>query len=279
MSSITNKNQEKTLPDIESVSKIIEETARDEIVSRFEHLHQSQVRKKESGEVVTDADLQSEKQLTKALTNLVPNSSVLGEEGYYADNSILGLLTDKQPVWIVDPLDGTRNFSEGIRCFCVIVAYYTNNTISMGWIYEPLSRKMLVGIKGQGAWENGMRLSADKKKLSISDMDASIGKKRREYLIGKHTQANYPKSIQRYRCLGMEYADIARGNIHFAEYHKLKPWDHAAGVLIIEESGGLAAYSESGKKYSPAWPNSINQSLIVTNKISDWERVRAYLKS
>ena len=78
MSSITNNKQEKTLPDIESVSKIIEETARDEIVSRFEHLHQNQIRKKESGEVVTDADLQSEKKLTKDLTNLVPNSSVLG---------------------------------------------------------------------------------------------------------------------------------------------------------------------------------------------------------
>ena len=279
MSSITNNKQEKTLPDIESVSKIIEETARDEIVSRFEHLHQNQIRKKESGEVVTDADLQSEKKLTKDLTNLVPNSSVLGEEGYYADNSILDLLTDKQPVWIVDPLDGTRNFSEGIRCFCVIVAYYTNNTISMGWIYDPLNQNMLVGIKGQGAWENGIRLSTDNIKLAISDMDASIGKKRREYLLEKHTQANYPKSIQRYRCLGMEYADIARGNIHFAEYHKLKPWDHAAGVLIIEEAGGLAAYSESGEKYSPAWTNSINQSLIVSNKISDWERVRAYLKS
>ena len=63
MSSKTNNNQEKTLPDIESVSKIIEETARDEIVSRLEHLHQNQIRKKESGEVVTDGDLQSEKKL------------------------------------------------------------------------------------------------------------------------------------------------------------------------------------------------------------------------
>ena len=279
MSSITNNNLEKSLPDIELVSKIIEQTARDEIVSRFEHLHQNQIRKKESGEVVTDADLQSEKKLTKALTNLVPNSNVLGEEGYYADNSLLDLLTDKQPVWIVDPLDGTRNFSEGIRCFCVIVAYYTNNTISMGWIYDPLKQKMLVGVKGQGAWENGIRLSTDNIKLAISDMDASIGKKRREYLLEKHTQANYPKDIKRYRCLGMEYADIARGNIHFAEYNKLKPWDHAAGVLIIEESGGLAAYSDSGESYSPAWTNSSDPSLIVTNKISDWEKVRSYLKS
>ena len=56
MSSITNNNLEKSLPDIELVSKIIEQTARDEIVSRFEHLHQNQIRKKESGEVVTDAD-------------------------------------------------------------------------------------------------------------------------------------------------------------------------------------------------------------------------------
>ena len=98
MPSPRNNKLEKALPDIELVSKIIEKTAHDEILSRFEHLHQNQIRKKESGEVVTDADLQSEKKLTKALTNLVPNSSVLGEEGYYADNSILDLLTDKQPV-------------------------------------------------------------------------------------------------------------------------------------------------------------------------------------
>ena len=71
MSSITNNNLEKSLPDIELVSKIIEQTARDEIVSRFEHLHQNQIRKKESGEVVTDADLQSEKKLTKDLFNKI----------------------------------------------------------------------------------------------------------------------------------------------------------------------------------------------------------------
>ena len=279
MPSPRNNKLEKALPDIELVSKIIEKTARDEIVSRFEHLNQSEIRKKKYGEVVTEADLQSEIKLTKALTNLVPNSSVLGEEAYYADNSILDHLTDKQPVWIVDPLDGTRNFSEGIPCFCVIVAYYSNNVTRIGWIYDPLNKKMLVGIKGQGVWEDGVKLAIDNMKLTISDMNASIGKKRREYLLQKHTHVNYPKNLKRYRCLGMEYADIARGEINFAEYsNKLKPWDHAAGALIIKESGGLAAYSESGESYSPVRTSSSDESLIVSNKVENWEVVRDYLK-
>ena len=265
-----------SIPILEAVSKIIITIAKDEILSRFNHLQQSEISEKGMGEIVTAADIQSEIRLAKELTSLIPESKVIGEEEYDQNKSIIERFDVDEPVWVLDPLDGTRNFSQGKPCFCTIVAYCMKNTTYLGWIYDPINNNMFLAAKGYGAWCNDKKIeTAITPKLS--EMVGSIGKHRREHLSTYYSKINteLPKKLTRYRCLGMEYVDLARGKLHFAEYNLLKPWDHAAGVLIMEEAGGYGAFVSPKRPYTPG--PIINKRFVATYRDDIWNNICNYL--
>lgn len=265
-----------SLPDLNAVSKVIKCIVKDEILSRFQHLQKCEINAKSKGEIVTDADIQAEIRLSSALQSLLPGSTVVGEEGYEGNNSVMERFDGDTPVWIVDPLDGTRNFSEGNTCFCTIVAFCLKNETYLAWIYDPIHKNMFFAARGSGAWCND-RIIETANELKFSEMIGSIGKNRRDHLSSRHSKINsvMPKRLTRYRCLGMEYADLARGKLHFAEYNKLKPWDHAAGVLIMEEAGGYGAFIDTNRPYSPG--PIINNRFVVTYRGEIWKKICNYL--
>ena len=265
-----------SIPNLEAVSKIIITIAKDEILSRYKHLQKNEISEKGMGEIVTAADIQSEIRLAKELTSLIPESKVIGEEEYDQNKSIIERFDGDEPVWVLDPLDGTRNFSQGKPCFCTIVAYCMKNTTYLGWIYDPIKNNMFFAAKGCGAWCNDKKIeTAITPKLS--EMVGSIGKHRREHLSTYYSKMNteLPKRLTRYRCLGMEYVDLARGKLHFAEYNLLKPWDHAAGVLIMEEAGGYGAFVSPKKLYTPG--PIINKRFVATYRDDIWNNICNYL--
>ena len=266
-----------SIPNLEAVSKIIITIAKDEILSRFKHLQQSEISEKGMGEIVTAADIQSEIRLAKELTSLIPESKVIGEEEYDQNKSIMERFDGDEPVWVLDPLDGTRNFSQGKPCFCTIVAYCIKNTTYLGWIYDPINNNMFFAAKGLGAWCNNKNIE---KSIAprLSEMVGSIGKFRQEHLSNYYSKLNaeLPKRLTRYRCLGMEYVDLARGKLHFAEYNILKPWDHAAGILIMEEAGGYGAYVDTNRPYSPG--PIINNRFLATYCGKIWKDIYNYLR-
>ena len=265
-----------TLPEFETVSNIIISIVKDEILSRFNHLEKHEISEKSMGEIVTEADIQAEIRLSSSLQSLVPNSSVIGEEEYGQNNSVIDRFDGKTPVWIIDPLDGTRNFSQGKKCFCTIVAFCLGNETHMAWIYDPINKKMYFASKGAGAWCN-YKIIKPKPKSDISDMVGSVGKKRRDSLFTYHSkkQSILPRQLTRYRCLGMEYADLATGKLHFAEYNILKPWDHAAGVLIMEEAGGYGAFVDTNQPYRPG--PIIKSRYLATYRSEIWSKINNYL--
>ena len=266
-----------SIPNLEAVSKIIITIAKDEILSRFKHLQQSEISEKGMGEIVTAADIQSEIRLAKELTSLIPESKVIGEEEYDQNKNIIERFDGDAPLWVLDPLDGTRNFSQGKPCFCTIVAYCMKNTTYLGWIYDPIKNNMFFAAKGCGAWCNDKKIeTAITPKLS--EMVGSIGKFRQEHLSNYYSKLNaeLPKRLTRYRCLGMEYVDLARGKLHFAEYNILKPWDHAAGILIMEETGGYGAYVDTNRPYSPG--PIINNRFLATYRGRIWKDIYDYLQ-
>ncbi len=265
-----------SIPNLEVVSKIIITIAKDEILSRFKHLQKNEISEKGMGEIVTAADIQSEIRLAKELTSLMPESKVIGEEEYDQNKSIIERFDGDEPVWVLDPLDGTRNFSQGKPCFCIIVAYCLKNTTYLGWIYDPIKNNMFFAAKGNGAWCNDKMIeTAITPKLS--EMVGSIGKHRREHLSTYYSKINteLPKRLTRYRCLGMEYVDLARGKLHFAEYNLLKPWDHAAGVLLMEEAGGYGAFVSPKGPYNPG--PIINKRFVATYRDDIWNNICNYL--
>ena len=264
------------LPNLESVSSIIKKIAVEEVLIRFNRLKGHEIGDKASGEIVTAADIQSEYRLIEELTALVPNSTVVGEEGFNTDNSIMARFDGDAPVWILDPLDGTRNFSQGNPLFCVIVGYCIKKTTYLGWIYDPLNDDMFHAVQGMGAWCNNKPIDLHNP-TKLFNMIGSVGKRRREYLKSYYgsKNKNIPNKLLRYRCIGLEYVDLVRGHLHFAEYQNLKPWDHAAGILFHQEAGGFAGYSKTGGQYIPG-VNSTNNFVAAQNP-QNWQEICDFL--
>ena len=146
------------MPDPESVARLIEEAAAEEILPRFRKLAAGDVREKKPGDLVTIADEETERRLTAALLALEPGSVVLGEEAAAGDPSVLSRLSHGAPVWVIDPIDGTSNFAEGRPYFAVMVAYIRDDEVCAGWIHDPVNGRTAVAEAGEGAWMGGQRL-------------------------------------------------------------------------------------------------------------------------
>ena len=201
---------------------------------------------------------------------------MIGEEAYEADPEIISRFEEAAPVWVLDPLDGTRNFSEGRPCFCVIVALVVQQVTQAGWIFDPLKNIMYYARRGEGVQVDTEALQAQPSK-NLEDMVGSVGKTRRAKIDARYGTAgtDRPADLVRYRCIGMEYVDMVLGTLDFAEYGNLKPWDHAAGLLLLKEAGGHAAYVASKREYVPG---PIERSrLIATRTAQNWPNIERLL--
>jgi fructose-1,6-bisphosphatase/inositol monophosphatase family enzyme len=236
------------LPDAQQVIQVMREVATTLITPRFRQLRDDEIKEKNPGDFVTIADLEAEKYLKGKLTALVPGSLVVGEEEAEVSPEILKRLNGDAPVWVLDPLDGTGNFAHGKEPFAVIVAYCQGGETLMGWIHDPLTGETVWAAKGQGCWAGDKRLKLPVSPL-LKDMKGSLGKSHAKRL--KAVQGG-PQSARRLGCVGRDYMDLALGKIEFARYALcLKPWDHAAGVLLHTEAGGYNHLIKAGRSYHP----------------------------
>ncbi len=241
-------------PDIDRVSRLIEETAAIEIVPRFRRLASHELREKGPGDLVTVVDEAAEARLSALLAELAPGSVVLGEEAAAADPKLLNRLFDEAAVWIVDPVDGTSNFAEGRPEFAVMVAYVEAGELRAAWIHQPIGGRMAVAAAGAGAWLNGRRLAVapateDPGAMSGALLAGFFGRPELGRLL--QSRRDRVRAVRSLRCAGLEYMRLAAGETHFLLFSKLMPWDHAPGVLLHREAGGYSSYLEGGA-YHPA---------------------------
>ncbi len=255
-------------PDIDRVTRIIRETAAAEIMPRFRALAAGDVSEKHPGDLVTIADTRSEDRLAAALTALTPGSAVVGEEMVDADPDILLALAGDAPVWVLDPLDGTQNFVDGKPCFAVIVAYCLGGRTVAGWIHDPVNDVTAWAADGEGAWIGGARVRVAPP-APIGEMSGSLVRRLRKRL---HTDEAFSGArLVQYRCVGREYMDLARGELHFARYgRRIRPWDHAAGVLLHREAGGFSALVGDRSPYRPA-PRIVEGTLMLAPDEATWD--------
>lgn len=238
-------------PDQNSVHTIIRDVAEAEILPRFNQLSESDISEKAPGDLVTIADIESEKALSQKLTQLLPGSIAIGEEGVAADPSCIGVISGEAPVWIIDPVDGTHNFAHGTACFAVIISLVHKSNTVAGWIHDPMANTTIYAEQGKGAWEGDTQLNLSSAK-PIANMSGSLKRSSRHKLAARQTggEAGLPSIVKRYRCVGREYMDLARGTLDFASYGGLlKPWDHSAGILIYKEAGGFEAMTDTAIGY------------------------------
>jgi fructose-1,6-bisphosphatase/inositol monophosphatase family enzyme len=270
------------LPDPLHVIHIIREVASREIMPRFRNLAATDVsHKRHSRDLVTIADTEAERRLAERLQPLSPGSAVVGEEGTEADADVLAALGEAATVWLLDPIDGTANYACGKACFAVIVGFCAGGETLAGWIYDPIADVVLWAVAVEGAWlEHGgererARVAAGG---GIGGMKGSLARRAADRLFGSLVArgGGQPPEIVRYGSVGREYMDLGRGAIHFAQYTRLKPWDHAAGVLIHREAGG---YSRLRRDRSPyrAEPVIVEETLLLAPDEATWRALDAML--
>ena len=146
------------IPNTDTVTQLIRTIVAEEVVPRFEKLAHGDVTEKAPGDYVTIADIETERRLTEELTRLLPGSVVVGEEAAAADPAILGLLAHAAPVWVIDPVDGTWNFSEGRRYFGTMVALVRRDASRPPGSTTRLAATRRWRRPGAGAWLGDRRL-------------------------------------------------------------------------------------------------------------------------
>ena len=222
------------------VASIIREAAEAEILPRFKNLKAGQIREKKPNQLVTEADIEAEKVLSRRLLDVLPGA-IVGEEGVEADPELMIALERPGAVWVIDPVDGTANFAHGNPRFAVVVALVIDGVTQAGWIHDPVPNRTVIAERGQGAWRGDARLKVSAE-VPLIQMAGSVKKRGRV--------ADHVLHVARRGSAAHDYLDLVTGKLHFAHFKKLMPWDHAAGVLIHAEAGGYGAMMD-GTAYTP----------------------------
>ncbi len=226
------------------VTAAIREVADAEIVPRFRALADSEIIEKRPGDVVTVADRLAERALTAIFRERDPGCLVVGEEAIYADPAPLKALPSAERSWVIDPVDGTRNFASGSPDFAVMVAEVRAGVTTRGWIWQPMHDRMFVAERGAGVWLNDARVTPP----TIPD-----------HLVGAlhgrcgRLREGVPDDVTLVRlagCCGVDYPNLVRRERAFLGYWSMHPWDHLPGGLMVTETGGVLATID-GQPYQP----------------------------
>jgi myo-inositol-1(or 4)-monophosphatase len=218
------------------------QTARDAGAILLDRLGRAlQVSNKGDIDLVTESDLASEKLIIERIKSHYPRHAILAEEsGETAGVELISGTSDWK--WIIDPLDGTTNYAHGYPCFCVSIALENAGVIEVAAIYDPTRDEMFAAERGQGATLNGrrMRVSAVDE-LNSAMLCTGFPYNVRERPNFERDFARFTMAAQAVRRDGsaaIDLAYVACGRFDGFWEDGLKPWDVAAGILLITEAGG-----------------------------------------
>ncbi len=262
---------------IDTVTAIIEEVGRTEVLERFGDLGIHEVTEKHAGDLVTVADVATERELTRRLSALEPGSAVVGEEAVHADASTLGALSDAGTVWVVDPIDGTLNYTRGIPVFAVMVALVVDGRTVAGWIHDPYHGRTAVAELGGGAYLNGAPMHVSAGLRPAPELTGAIYAGRfatPELSAHVHERKHAVHPIKTIACAGFEYLRLAGGGTDFALFTRTMPWDHLPGILIHSEAGGWTRRIDRSP-YAPSRPEG--PAILIASNEPTWEQVHRAL--
>lgn len=232
---------------------LLREVSTEIILPRYQKLAEHEITAKLADDVVTVADNEAEERLAEGLAKIA-DIPVVGEEAAFADASVFDRLTGD--CWIVDPLDGTRNFASGKSPFGILIAMAQGGEAYTGWIYDCLGERLCIAHRGKGAFVDGERITARPTgetppvaALSLVFMDPA-----RRQTVLDHVAPHY-RMVDVPYCAAEQYPRLALGVNDVSIFERTLPWDHAAGALWLEEAGGKCARPD-GSAY----------------RVDDWQR-------
>tara|TARA_B100002019_G_C21203564_1_gene565392 strand:- start:277 stop:987 length:711 start_codon:yes stop_codon:yes gene_type:complete len=193
------------------------------LIRDFGEIEKLQVSKKGPSDFVTNSDLKVEKIILDELIKARPNYSIISEENGIKINK------DKNNTWIIDPIDGTVNFLHGIPHFAISIALKSKNEIISGLIFDPIKNEMFFAEKSNGAYFNNHRMRVSRKN-QINDC---------LFVTGGKNNINSNLPLRKSGCAALDMAYVAAGRYDGYFQDDLNIWDIAAGIILINESGGI----------------------------------------
>lgn len=258
-----------------AMADVLREAAELAVMPRFQRLSRADIDEKSPGELVTTADCEAERIIAAGLAAIKPGARVIGEEACARDASLLRGLGEGD-VWMVDPIDGTNNYAAGRAPFALMAALISHGEIAAACILDPLSGSITCAELGGGAWIDGKRLVPRHARQSLSSCAGIISSFQRPTAMEPRIArlaARIGHVAPTQRCAGAEYPLVASGARDFALYWRTLVWDHAPGVLILNEAGGKAARLD-GAPYRPADQNG---AILLANSGATWDQIAAVL--
>jgi fructose-1,6-bisphosphatase/inositol monophosphatase family enzyme len=259
------------------VERIIRDVAARDIMPYFGRLGPADIDEKGPGDLVTVADRTAEESLTAALTTVLPGSVVAGEEGISADPAIGDSIAGDVPVWIVDPIDGTHNFvADNVR-FAVLVALALRGELLASWTYAPALDMMATATRGGGAYVDGSPVRVRPAGGVLRHLDVHAAQRRwwtESQRVAFNALCRHGVSLAFFDTSGLEYIELASGRRSVMIVTWENPWDHAAGLLLHAEAGGVAR-TAVGERFLLAGGNTL--PLVVAPDALTAERVHAAL--
>ena len=228
------------------------------LIRDFGELENLQVSSKAPGDFVSSADKRTEKVIIDELQKAHPEFGIITEETGIINKSNINNR------WIIDPIDGTMNFLNGIPQFAISIAYEENQEVKCGVIFNPISNEMFLAEKGNGAFLNNSRIRVSSKK-KIKDSIMVTGGPRfssniKEKIFSEYINVSKKVSnVRKFGSAALDMAYVASGRFDGYWQRELNYWDIAAGIIIVQEAGGFINFFEQNKK------ETLKKNIIATN--------------
>ena len=237
------------------------------LIRDFGEIENLQVSSKGPGDFVSSADKRTEKIIINELQKAHPEYGILTEETGVINKSNL------KNRWIIDPIDGTMNFLNGVPQFAISIGYEENNEIKSGVIFNPIMNEMFAAEKGNGAYLNNSRIRVSKKKILKESLLVTGGPKGASKIKDKifNEYINISKNVSNVRKFGsaaLDIAYVACGRFDGYWQRELNYWDVAAGIIILKEAGGFVDFFEDDNSH-PFKKNILASNSIIHNELKD----------
>ncbi len=229
------------------------------LIRDFGEIEKLQVSTKGPGDFVSTADKKSEKIIIEELLKAHPDYGILSEEAGQINKE------NQNNKWIIDPIDGTTNFLNGIPQFAISIAYEEKGEVVSGIIFDPIKNEMFFAEKGSGAYLNNSRIRvSNKKKLKESILVTGgprFSSKKRAEIFEEYIKISniVDAPIRKFGSAALDIANVACGRFDGYWQWELNYWDIAAGLIILKEAGGFVDLPGNEEK------TSFKKNIIATN--------------
>lgn len=239
------------LPAMQPMANIALRAARraaDFIAQAFDRPDERQITAKALNDFVSDVDRRAEEIIIDAIQHAHPDHAVLAEESGVSE-------TGSEYTWIIDPLDGTLNFLQGIPHFAISIAVQRGKHLEHGVIVDPIRNEEYVASRGYGAQLNGKRIRVSNRTkleecvLGTGIPPASVAGRLSDYMEGLEEFTRDVRAIRRAGSAALDLAYVAAGRTDGFWEMGLSRWDIAAGIVLVREAGGFVSDLSGGEQY------------------------------